>query len=152
MAFLQAELPWTTIPLTASTAKTVGSLKAPTNQILRVLEFQVSHDGATSANAPDVTDLARCTFATSGTGTATTPGKKIPAFTETIQATGTTNYTAEPTVVTPLRSFNLAQYNGMYHYIVPFAAPLLVQGGQGILIRHNSPNAVNATGSIEYEE
>lgn len=152
MAMLQAELPWSTIALTGGTVKSVGTLKAPAQQILKILEYQMSHDGSTSSNAPDVADLYRTTFATAGTSTAQTPNKKIPAFAETIQATGAINYTAENTVITVFRTLNLAQYNGMYHYVVPALAPLLVQGGQGFGLRHNSPQSVNASGSIEYEE
>lgn len=152
MAFLQAELPWTTIALVASTAKTLGGLKAAANQVIKILEILVSHDGATSSNAPDVTDVARCTFGAAGTSTSTTPGKRDPGRAETIQTSGTTAYTAEPTTITPIWSFNLAQYNGLYHHLVPFADPLICVGGQGFVIRENSPNNVNGTGKISFEE
>lgn len=152
MAYLQAIVPWASVALTAATAKTVGSVAAAANQPVKILELKASHDGATSTNAPDVTDFGRCTFATAGTKTATTPSKKDPGRAETVQTTGGTNYTAEPTVITALDSVNLAQYNGIYHYIVPFAAPLLVVGGQGFVVRQNSPNNVNSTGKIEFEE
>jgi len=155
MSYLQAVVPWTTVGLSAGTAKTVGAIKSAANQVLRMLEFLVTHDGNTSGNAPDVTDIARDTFATAGTSTSTTPGKKDPGRGETIQSSGTTAYTAESTVITPIWSFNLAQYNGLYHYILPFAAPLLVAPGgtaAGICVRQNSPQAVNSSGKIEYEE
>jgi len=152
MAFMQIELPWTTVALSAGTAKSAGSIKMPTNQIGRILEAYATHDGANANNAPDVTDFARCTFATNGTSTAQTPGKDIPAYTETVQTTGAVNYTAEPTTVTALRSLNLPQYNGIYHYIRPQGNPLVVQGANGFLVRQNSPNAVNSTGAINSEE
>lgn len=152
MAYNQCIVPWASVALTASTAKTVGSIAAAANQAVKVLELKVSHDGATSTNAPDVTDFARCTFGTAGTKTATTPSKKDPGRAETVQTTGGTNYTAEPTTITAVDSVNLAQYNGIYHYIVPFAAPLVVVGGQGFVVRQTSPNNVNSTGKIEFEE
>lgn len=40
----------------------------------------------------------------------------------------------------------------MYHYIVPFAAPWVVIGGQGFVVRQTSPNNVNSTGAVEFEE
>jgi hypothetical protein len=155
MAFLQAEVAWTTIALTATTAKSVGGLKAPSNQVVKILEVSASHDGSTSSNAPDVTDIGRCTFATNAPGTNSTsytPGKKDPGRGETVQTTAATNWTTEPTVITVFRSINLAQYNGLYHYISPFANPFVVIGGQGLVLRQNSPNNCNSSGTIEFEE
>jgi len=151
-AYMQLIETWSTLGLTASTAKSMGSVAAAANQPIKILEAMASHDGATSTNAPDVTDFARCTFGTAGTATSTTPLKKDPGRAETIQTTGKTNYTAEPTVVTPLKTVNVAQYNGVYHYITPQGNPLMVVGGQGFLIRQNSPNTVNGSGLIEFEE
>jgi hypothetical protein len=37
-------------------------------------------------------------------------------------------------------------------HILPFAAPMIVVGGQGFAIRHNSAQIVNATGAVEFEE
>lgn len=152
MANLQFSNPWNTVALTAATAKTVASLQAATNQAIKILEVSHSHDGNTSTNAPDITDLARCTFAGGGTASASTLQKKDPGRGETIQTTGKNTYTVEPTVITPYRSFNVAQYNGGYHTYTPQAAPLMVAGGAGFLVRVNSPNSVNSTGHIEAEE
>jgi hypothetical protein len=151
-AYMQLIETWATLGLTASTGKTVGSVQAAANQPIKILEALASHDGATSTNAPDVTDFARCTFGGAGTATSTTPLKKDTGRAESIQTTGKTNYTAEPTTITPLKTVNVAQYNGLYHYITPQGAPLMVAGGAGFCIRHNSPNTVNASGAIEFEE
>ncbi len=113
MAYLQAVVPWTTVALTASTAKTTATVKSAANQVVRILEVLASHDGNTSGNAPDVTDFMRDTFGTNGTSTSTTPGKKDPGRAETIQSSGNTNYTAESTTITAIWSVNLAQYNGL---------------------------------------
>lgn len=112
MAFLQAEVPWLTVSVTNAN-KTVAGVNAAANQVIKVLEYLASHDGNTSGNAPDVTDFARITFATNPPGTNSTsytPGKKDPGRAETVQASAATTWTAEPTVVTPFRSINLAQY------------------------------------------
>jgi hypothetical protein len=154
MAFLQAELPWLTVAVTNAN-KTVAGFKTPTNQVVKVLEVLCSHDGNTSGNTPDITDLARCTFGNNAPGTNSTTvtlGKKDPGRAESVQTSGATTWTTEPTTVTPFRSFNLPQYNGLYHHILPFAAPLIVVGGQGFVVRQNSPNAVNSSGHMEFEE
>ena len=153
MAFLQASLGWSTVSLSTGTAKTVATLKAASNQAIKILEISASHDGATSSNAPDVTQINRWDNSTTGTaGSTPTPTKKDPGRAETIQTTTGINYSAEPTVYTSYRNINLAQYNGLYHYICPLTAPLVVVGGKGIAITQNSPNNVNSTGHIEFEE
>lgn len=155
MAYLQAEVNYFTVALTAATAKSVAGVAAATNQAIKVLETSISFDGATSTNAPAVVDIARCTFATNAAGTnstTVTPAKKDPGRAETVQTTGGKNWTTEPTVITVFRSIDVGQYNGLYHYIAPFAAPLIVVGGQGLVIRANSPNNVNCSGAIEFEE
>jgi hypothetical protein len=115
VAYLQAVVPWTTVALSSGTAKTTGTVKSAANQVVRILEVLVSHDGNTSGNAPDVTDIMRDTFGTAGTSTSTTPGKKDPGRAETIQSSGNTNFTAESTTITAIWSFNVAQYNGLWN-------------------------------------
>jgi len=114
MAFLQGKVSWATVALTASTGKSVGGMKAATNQVVKVLEFRATHDGNTSGNAPDVTDLYRVTYATNAPGTNSTSytvGKKDPGRAETVQTSAGITWTAEPTVITVDESYNLPQYN-----------------------------------------
>lgn len=116
MAFLQGEVPWLTVALSASVAKTVAGLKAPANQCVKILEVSCSHDGATSSNAPDITEFARCTFSTNSPGTNSTSvtiGKKDPGRDETVQTTAGHTWTVEPQAITNFRAINLAQYNGL---------------------------------------
>ena len=156
MAFLQAKVNWATVSLSAATVRTVGGLKAAAQQVVKVLEFRATHDGNTSGNAPDITVLERNTFATNAPGTGSTsytPVKKDPGRAETIQTTAATSWTTEPTVKTLQEQYNLPQYNGAYHYILPFAAPEIVVGGQGYSVDHNSPNGpVNSSGKFDFEE
>jgi hypothetical protein len=144
-----------TVALVAATAKTVLGLRAATNQAVRVLEMSVSFDGATSSNAPAVVEFATCTFATNAPGTASTsvtPTKREPGRAETTQLTAARTWTTEPTVVTPVRVIDIGQYNGVYHYIHPFASPHILAGGGGGIIRITSPNNVNFSGHMTAEE
>lgn len=157
MAFNQFDVPFNTVALAAGVAKTVVGVKAAANVALKVLEAAVSQDGAVSSNAPVVVDFGRCTFATNGPGTNSTSitlgnTKRDPGRAETIQATAAYGWSTEPTVVTPQHSKDIGQYNGLYHYINPFASPHIVPGGQGFVIRGNSPNNVNTTGHLTIEE
>jgi hypothetical protein len=156
MSALIADVPATTVALTANTALTWIGVKTPgANQPLKILEAAVSMDGATSSNAPAVVDFCNCTFATNSPGTnstSVTPVKRNQSMAETIQSTAAKNWTAEPTVVTPFRSLDIAQFDGLYHYINPLASPYIIAGGKGFTIRSTSPNNVNTTGHITFEE
>lgn len=155
MAMNQFDVPYRSVACVAATAKSVVGLKAAANVALKLLEASVSFDGATSSNAPAVVDFNRCTFATNGPGTnssSVTPLKRDPGRAETIQATAAFGWTTEPTVLTANHSKDVGQFNGLYHYINPFASPHIIVGGQGFTITVTSPNNVNTTGSLAAEE
>lgn len=155
MAFLQADVPFETVPLSASNARTVAGVQAAANQAIKILELLVSFDGATSTNAPALVEFMRCNFGANAPGTnstTVTPVKRDTGRAETIQTTAAKNWTTEPTTLTLDQSALVAQFNGLYHYILPFASPIIVPGGQGYVVRVNSPNTVNCTGKLVFEE
>ncbi len=155
MAANQFDVNFSQVSLTAATAESVVGVKAAANIALKILESSWSANGATSSNAPAVVDFARCTFATNPPGTASTSAtaqKRDPGRAETIQATAATTWTTEPTVVTPQHTKDIPQFNGCYHYIHPFSSPLIIPGGQGYVIRANSPNNVSCSGHLTAEE
>ncbi len=155
MAANPCDVNFSAVALTASTARTVAGVKAATNVALKILEAAASFDGATSSNAPALVDFARCTFATNSPGTNSTsytPVKREPGRAETVQATAAHTWTTEPTVVTAQGTKYVGQFNGLYHYIMPFSSPMIVAGAAGFVIRANSPNNVNASGHITFEE
>lgn len=157
MAMNQFDAPFSSIALSAATAKSVVGVKAASNIALKLLEAAISFDGSTSSYTPAVVDFGRCTFATNSPGTNSTSltlgnTKRDPGRQETIQATGGYGWTTEPTVITAQHSKDIGQYNGIYHYINPFASPIVIAGGAGFVIRANSPNAVNVTGHLTCEE
>ncbi len=155
MAFNQFDANAPTVALTATTTKTVNGIQAATNVAVKGLEMAATFDGATSTNAPTVVDFARCTFATNAPGTnstATTLQKRDPGRAETLQTIGGNTWTAEPTVVTPQFSRDIASYDGSYHYICPQTSPMIIVGGKGFVIRCTAPANVNCTSSLTAEE
>lgn len=155
MAANIVDVQFNAVALTAATAKSAIGLRAATNQAVKVLEQAVSFDGATSSNAPTQVEFGACTFATNPPGTASTsvtPTKREPGRAETTQLTAARNWTTEPTVITVVRTIAVGQYNGVYHYIHPFASPHIVAGGGGFLTRITSPNNVNVSGHLTAEE
>lgn len=155
MAMNQFDCDYNAVALTATTAKTVVGVKAAANIALKVLECSASFDGATSSNAPAKVEFGYCTFGANSPGTNSTSAtlrKRDPGRNETIQATGGHTWTTEPTTITVNHSKYVGQFNGLYHYIFPFASPQVCNGGEGYVIRSTSPNNVNTTGHITAEE
>ena len=157
MAAMQVDVNFRSIALAAATAKTVVGIKAPANQVLKILEIAISFDGVTVANAPVVVDINRATFATNAPGTNSTSfsmgnGKRDPGRQESVQSTGATNWTTEPTVLTALQSIDIPEFNGVYHLIIPINSPIIVPGGQGLVVTCTSPAVVNCSGHLSFEE
>lgn len=155
-AGLQFTVPFTTVALTASTAKTVAGIKTPTNQCVKILEAAFGFDGATSTNAAVICEMGSCTFATNGPGTnstSVTPAKQDTGRAETIQSTCGKTWTTEPTVITVNKVIDIPQYNGFV--VLPLAqyfSNLLIVGGNGFVVRLTSPNNVNVSGWLLAEE
>ncbi len=150
------DVPATTVAITATTAKSVIGAKAATNVRLRLTEVAISFDGATSSNAPAVDEFMQSTFATNSPGTnstqITTPPKRDTGYAETVQGTFARTWSTEPTVLTLQRSLDIGQFNGTAVYMHPFAAPFMIIGGQGAVLRITSPNNVNWSGGLVCEE
>jgi hypothetical protein len=117
MAYSQFDIPFQTVALVANTALYVAGLKAATNVVALVTEVAYSFDGATSSNAPVVTEWDYSTWATNApatNSTSVTPVKRDAARAETLQTTAAKNWTQTPTVLTLSWTVDVGAYNGMY--------------------------------------
>jgi hypothetical protein len=152
MAWNQFSVPASTVPCAATTTKTVLGVMAAANVCVQITEVTASFDGSVASNAPAIVEFDQITFVTQPPGTGSTtsgPVKKDPGRGETFQCSGAKNWTAQPTVITPQWFMDIGQYNGMYHYILPFASPYICPGGKGCGITVTSPNGVNFSGKID---
>ncbi len=155
MAYNQFDVPAETVALTATTKETVVGVLAAANVVVKITEASISFDGASSSNAPAVCEFDQITFATNAPGTnstSVTPAKKDTGRGETIQATSGKAWTSQPTAITLQWCIDVGQFNGLYHFIHPFASPFIVIGGKGCGISITSPNNVNYSGKITAEE
>lgn len=151
----QFDVPATTVACVAATAKSVLGIKAATNVCVKLTEVSTSFDGATSTNAPAVTEFMQSTFGANAPGTnstSVTPPKRDTGRAETIQATAAKAWSTEPTTLTLQQSLDVGQYNGVVVKMFPFASPFIVIGGQGAVLRITSPNNVNFSGGLVGEE
>lgn len=141
------------IALTAATAKTVWNVINAANSLIKIVEFSVSFDGVTSSGVPALVELCSSTQATAGTpGSSPTP-TQIRGPLRTVQATAGVNYSAEPTVLTPLKEWLIPVFNGSWTMQFPLGRePEQITTADALLLRITAPAAVNCRGYLEFEE
>lgn len=108
-------------PFNAATgAKTALNILAGANQAVLLKSVTVSIDGTSASEAPCQVDVCQSTQAGAGTS-AGSPPSIVQASGRTLAAQATTgwNYTAEPTTLTPIESFYVPQFMGLYSYSLP---------------------------------
>lgn len=98
MAKLQLCLNWEDVTLSVNAWKTVGSVKAGSDQVLSLVRMHLGVDGISGDAKPLEVRLQRVT-ASSGTGTSATPGRVNETNGTTIRSSCRINFTAEPTAI-----------------------------------------------------
>lgn len=151
MAALQATCDAPAVACVATTALSVNMVTAAANQCIKILGYTISFDGNVSTNTPTKVEYGRPSSA--GTFTAVTIRKKDTARAETVQTTGGKNASAEPTWTSVIdKTEYLGQFNGNKEVMVPFQVPIIIAGGARWGIRVTSPNNVNCSSTIDFEE
>ena len=146
----QYTVPGVSSALTAATAKTVLTVVAPASFGINLLKIKVSFDGATSTAVPAKVELCSHTAATAGTSTAVT-AQQVAGTTIASGVTAATNFTAEPTVLTPIDTYTVPVYGGtVIEPFTPGQEPNSVVS-QGFALRITAPAAVNCTATFWYE-
>lgn len=138
------------IALSAATAKTVMAVTGVANKLVRLISFEVSFDGTTAGNEGVVVELCKNTQAGAGTNTDRTP-IQIRGQTRTADGDIKENYTAEPTVLTPIKVYIIHPQTGIGVRFDLGREPATI-GATGFAIRCTAPNAVNCRASVEWEE
>jgi hypothetical protein len=140
----------TAVPLVAATAKSVLGVVATANFGCVLKKYRIAFDGVTASAIPVYVEICNCTFAGAGTATAETVwqvyGKGITAGFTVFR-----NYSAEPTVVSPLDTFTLTPNGGTVIYDYPLGDCPDVGVSNGFVIRCTAPAAVNMRGSLWFE-
>jgi hypothetical protein len=141
------------VALTAATAKTVVNVIAAANTIFRICELSVSFDGVTASAVPATVDLCYSTQAGAGTpGTSPAP-TQFRGPTRTVQATGGLAYSAEPTVLTVLKSWLVPVFNGLFLLQFPLGRePEQIVTADAFCLSGTATAVVNVQGYIEIEE
>ena len=140
------------VALSAATARTVVNVINAANKLIRLTDFQVSFDGVTATAVPVLVELCNSTQATAGTSSAGTI-RQLRGPTRTVGATAAVAYTAEPTVLTTLKSWWVRADGGLLIIQFPLGRePEQVTTADGLCIRCTAPATVNVRAGIEFEE
>ena len=138
--------------LAAATAETVLNFINAANGKFVLVEFEISFDGITATAVPVLVELCSSTQAVAGTSSAATV-KQIRGATRTVQGTARHSYTAEPTVLTVLKSWFVRADGGLFAKQYPLGRePEQAVTSDGLLLRCNAPATVNVRASMEIEE
>lgn len=134
--------------LTANNAKTLVQLLAANNHKVRVTGWGVFFDGNNATATPVTVRLLRQSSA--GTMSALTL-VKTSSDSETLQTTGQSNATAEPTAGDVLDSAKCHPQGG-FEKLYPLGQEVKVPGAGRIGLECNSTGAVNVRATIYFEE
>ena len=153
MAKTRYTLPGVASSITANTPKTVISVLAPAQFGCDLVAFELSFEGATSTAKPARWELCSLSNAAAGTSTAVT-AQQVSGRVITAGFTGGTNYTAEPTVLTPIRADYVSVYGGLL--VIEFGALTGYDSdvSKGFALRITTAAAeptVNANGTLVVE-
>lgn len=143
------------VALVAATAKTAILCTSSATKQFTIVEFAISFDGTSSTAVPVLIELVAGTAATAGTSTAATPALVRGDPSESAAFTCGINFTAEPTVLTPLKSWLVSPTSGLFiqsplgREITSTAAAASARKTLGL--RFTAPAAVNYRAFCELE-
>jgi hypothetical protein len=138
------------VALAAATAKTVLAIVGNAAFGIDVTGFELGFDGVTAGAVPVLIEICSSTQATAGT---TTAGQAAQMYGRTI-ASGVTvnyNYTAEPTVLTVVKSFLLTPIGGSIIRDFPFGQTIDFAPSNAVCLRLTAPAAVNVRPELHFE-
>lgn len=136
-----------------STAKTVATIGAPTNQRVKIKGISVFGKGTSNTDSPVKVELLSYASITGGTAGSVTTSKQDGDLTETLQSTIAGNYTAEPTYTTPIvmQTWEVHPQTGLAIYF-PLHDEIVLKGGTGFAVRLTSVQNETMSVNIMSEE
>ena len=139
--------------LAAATAETMVMVINSANGVIRITEMSASFDGVDSTAIPVKLDLCSSTQAGAGTPTTSPTPRQIYGVARAALSTGGEDYTAEPTVLTILKSWFIRADGGLFILQSPLGRETEQSvTADGICLRATAPAAVNGLAYLEFEE
>lgn len=139
--------------LTPSTAKSIFTVTAPTNQRVKLLGVEIFGKGTTATDTPIKCELMTYASISGGTPGSVTTSKLDGDMGETVQSTIAGNYSAEPTYTTgvTVRSWELQPQTGLAIYFQDHQE-IKLKGGTGFALRLTATQAETVSCNCIFEE
>jgi len=138
------------VALVASTAKTVLSVLAPAQFGTDWKKVSFSFDGVTAANVGVLIELCSLDSTSAGTGTAATI-TQVRGRAITAGFTGKYAFTAEPTVLTPIKRTRITPNGGALWYDWPLGDSWDSPVSAGFALRMTAGVGVNVNAEFDVE-
>lgn len=141
------------VALTAATAKSIIGVAGAASFGVDLIKYRLAFDGVSAANTPVLVELCYATFATNAPGTNSTSITVQQVYGRSITAgfTAASNWTTEPTVLTPIDSFTVTPNGGTLVYDFPLGTSPDSAVSQGFVIRCTAANNVNVRPALWFE-
>jgi hypothetical protein len=152
MAGVYASVSSGLVSITGGSPQTVLQLIAPTNQRLRVTQYEIMFDGVNSANTPASVQIMRQTAGTFSTSVTPKKRSESSATGETLQATAKTGQTVAATAGDILHDWFAPVFGGFVIVPLPPGQEDMVQGGTILGVLVNPAQTVDVKVTILYEE
>lgn len=141
--------------LAAATAETSWNLIAGASVGVHLVEFGIGFDGVTASAVPVNVELCQSTQATAGTPGASPTPTQIRGRSTTVGVTAGVAYTAEPTVLTPVKHWLVSPNGGLLVIQAPLGREAETDLSAGALkslaLRATAPAVVNCRSYAEFE-
>jgi len=137
----------------SSSAKTVFTVSAPSNQRLKIKGIEIFGKGTSNTDTPAKVELMTYASISGGTAGSVTTSKVDGDMGETVQATIAGNYSAEPTYTTgvTVRTWDVHPQTGLVVYF-PLHDEIKIKGGAGFALRATQAQADTMSFNLIYEE
>lgn len=138
---------------TGTAAKTIQTLTAAANHGIKIKRVEVGFDGTSTTSPQVLVELIKSTVSGGSGSSAANPVEANPDEGGTVQSTGVSGYTSEPTHTSPAVIFNTYVHpQGKYIWIPPSDAFARVAPGTSLSVRVTVGTAVNYAGTISADE
>lgn len=141
------------VALVAGTPKSVIGVSAPATFGIDLTKYRISFLGTTAGAVPGLVELCAATFATNPPGTNSTSATVQQDYGRTITPgfTAAYNWTAEPTVLTVIDSWDITPTGGLVLYDYPLGTTPDNAVSTGFVIRCTFAAIVNVRGTLHFE-
>lgn len=144
------------VALAAATAKSVIGIRANAAFGVDLTYVEVGFAGVTATDVPVLVELCYCTYATNGTAGTNNTTLATSIFQNygrvlTSGVTAMKNWTAEPTVLTPIDEMLLTPNGGLVKWAYPLGQTPDSAFSEGFVVRCTAPQAQNIRATMMWE-